>query len=47
MADKLKPTNVEKSAHFREIFIKPRLKFCENPIKRKIIVVVYTCMSLY
>lgn len=34
MADKLKPTNVGKSAHFREIFIKPKLKFCENPIKK-------------
>ena len=40
-------TNVGKSTHFREIFIKSRLEFCENPIKRKIIVVVYMCMSSY
>lgn len=47
MADKLKPTNVGKSTHFREIFIKSRLEFCENPIKREIIVVVYRRMSSY
>ena len=35
MADKLKPTNVGKSTHFRELFIKSRLKFCENVIKIK------------
>lgn len=35
MADKLKPTNVGKSTHFREMYIKSRLKSCENSIKTK------------
>ena len=35
MADKLKPTNVRKSTHFREMYIKSRLKSCKNSIKIK------------